>query len=221
MFAGFINAVLAFPSRVKQYFQHRPDRFLERLREQTQITVRAGDALTSYMERPGRKGAHAIRRLEKEADEVHRILVAELNRTFATPFDRKDIQVLSRSLDDVLDEFWASVNEMDILGVESNTYLNEMARLLASGAEELKLAMDRLPEHPSVASMHAIRARAVDNTIEMLYAQALADLFRKPKDLDNLVTMMKLREVYRHLFHASQRIADAANVIEDIIVKFF
>ncbi len=33
--------------------------------------------------------------------------------------------------------------------------------------------------------------------------------------------MMKLREVYRHLFHASNRIVETSNVIEDIVVKFF
>jgi len=221
MLARPIHALLTFPTRLRERFRKRPDQFLDRLRTQTRITVRGGEALQYYMSHPGRKSAQRVRQLEKDADEVHRILVAELNRTFATPFDRKDIQVLARVLDDVLDELWASVNEMDILGVEPNDYLKEMARLLATGTEEIKLAMDRLPQHPSVATMHAIRARAINNTMDTLYARALAGLFRKPKDLDGLVEMMKLREVYRHLFHASNRIVEAANVIEDIVVKFF
>jgi uncharacterized protein Yka (UPF0111/DUF47 family) len=57
--------------------------------------------------------------------------------------------------------------------------------------------------------------------MEMLYAEALADLFRKPKNLDNIVIILKLREIYRHLFHAAERIEYAANRIEDIVVKFF
>jgi len=219
--ARFFNSLFSFPARVKQRFSKQPDQFLERLRTQAQITVQGSEALRRYMAHPGAKGAQHVRQLEKDADEVHRILVAELNRTFVTPFDRKDIQVLSRVLDDMLDEIWASVNEMHILNVAPNAYLKEMARYLATGAEEIKLAMDRIPLHPSVATIHAIRARAVDNAIDTLYAEALADLFRKPKDMDSLVEMMKLREVYRHLFHASNRIVEAANVIEDIIVKFF
>ncbi len=221
MLTRLTDRILSFFARLRQRFRKRPDLFLERLREQAQINIRAAEALDHYMSHPGRKAARNVRRLEKEADEINRILLAELNRTFATPFDRKDIQVLSRALDDMLDELWTSVNEMDILGVEPNSYLKEMARLLETGAEEIKLAMDRIPQHPTVATMHAIRARAVDNAIETLYAEALADLFRKPKSLDSLVEMMKLREAYRHLFHASGRIVDAANVIEDIIVKFF
>ncbi|NLF74574.1 MAG: hypothetical protein GX573_02655 [Chloroflexi bacterium] len=46
-------------------------------------------------------------------------------------------------------------------------------------------------------------------------------MFRKPKDLENVVIMLKLREIYRHLFHAGGRIGDAANIIDDIVVKFF
>jgi uncharacterized protein Yka (UPF0111/DUF47 family) len=92
---------------------------------------------------------------------------------------------------------------------------------MRESAEEIKLAMERIPQHPGVATTHAIRARAIDNRMETLYAEALAELFRKPKDLESLVSMMKLREIYRHLFHASQRVADAANIIEDIVVKFF
>lgn len=221
MLARPMNGILAFFARLRQRFSKRPDQFLNRLRQQAKITVSAAEAFTYYLKHPGGKAARSVRKLEKQADEVHRILVAELNRTFATPFDRQDIQVLSRVLDDMLDEMWATVNEMEILEVEPNSYLKDMARLLETGAEEIQLAMDRIPLHPSVATMHAIRARAVDNSMETLYAQALADLFRKPRDLESLVEMMKLREIYRHLFHASNRVVEAANVIEDILVKFF
>ena len=40
-------------------------------------------------------------------------------------------------------------------------------------------------------------------------------------DLDNVIMMLKLREIYRHLFHAGGRIGDAADTIDDIVVKFF
>ncbi len=128
---------------------------------------------------------------------------------------------LSRAIDDLLDDTWFTINEMDILEVEPNAFLQQMTDLLTQGAQEIKLAMDRLQEHPGVASSHAIRAKAIRNRMETLYAEALADLFRKPKDLDNVINMLKLREIYRHLFHAAGRIDDAANVVDDVVVKFF
>lgn len=183
--------------------------------------MEATQALQDYMAKPSKKNAQRVHELEKEADEVLRILVDELNRTFVTPIDREDIYALSRALDDILDDTWFTINEMDILEVEPNDFLREMAGLLRLGAEEIKLAMDRMELHPGVASTHVVRARKVQNDMETLYAQGLADLFHKPKKLDDVMTILKLREIYRHLFHAGGRIGDAANIIDDILVKFF
>lgn len=216
-----IRAIKNVPQRIRDRFSRRSDRFIDYLAKQCVLGIEGTEALMDYMGKPNKKNAHRVRQLEKDADEVRRILIDELNRTFVTPFDREDIYALSRAIDDILDDTWFTINEMDILEVQPNEYLQDMARRLHLGAEEIKLAIDRLQKHPGVASTHAIRARAVTSEIETLYATALADLFRDPKDLDYVVTMLKLREIYRHLFHAGERIGDAADTIDDIVVKFF
>lgn len=216
-----LTAVRSFPQRVRDRFTRRPDRFIVRIQQQCELNVEAAGALLDYMGKPSKKNAQRVQQLEKDADEIRRMLVDELNRTFVTPIDREDIYALSRAIDDILDDTWFTINEMDILDVTPNSFLAEMASLLSQGAEEIKLALDRLTTHPNVASSHAIRARSVNNNMETLYATALADLFKKPKDLDNVVMMLKLREIYRHLFHAADRIGDAANIVDDIVVKFF
>jgi len=216
-----LQALKRFPERVRQQFERKPDRFINRIQQQCELGIEATQALLDYLGKPNKKNAQRVRQLEKNGDEIHRILVDELNRTFVTPIDREDIHALSRTIDDILDDTWFTINEMDILEVEPNSFLRDMAELLGHGAEEIKLAMDRLERHPGVASTHAIRAKSIKNDMETLYAKALADLFRKPKDLENVFTMLKLREIYRHLFHAGGRIGDAANTIDDIVVKFF
>ncbi|NLF76623.1 MAG: DUF47 family protein [Chloroflexi bacterium] len=216
-----LQALKRFPERVRQQFERKPDRFINRIQQQCELGIEATQALLDYLGKPNKKNAQRVRQLEKNGDEIHRILVDELNRTFVTPIDREDIHALSRTIDDILDDTWFTINEMDILEVEPNSFLRDMAELLGHGAEEIKLAMDRLERHPGVASTHAIRAKSIKNDMETLYAKALADLFRKPKDLENVITMLKLREIYRHLFHAGGRIGDAANTIDDIVVKFF
>ncbi len=221
MIDRIIRALKSIPQRLRERFKRRPDRFITRLQEQCMLGIEATAALIDYMNKPNKKNAQRVRQLEKDGDEVRRMLVDELNRTFVTPIDREDIYALSRAVDDILDDTWFTINEMDILDVEPNNYLKEMAGRLNEGAEEIKLAIDRLEKHPGVASAHAVRARSMRNDMETLYAKALADLFRKPKDLDNVIMMLKLREIYRHLFHAGGRIGDAADTIDDIIVKFF
>jgi len=77
----------------------------------------------------------------------------------------------------------------------------------------------RLSDHPKVALDHAVRAKALENRVETVYREALADLFSMPQDLEHLVGMLKLREIYRHLSNAADRGDEAGNVLSDIVVK--
>ena len=221
MFNRIINAFKSGPARVRGRFQRKPDRFLARLQQQGDLNIAASAALQTYMVKPSKKNAQRLRQLEKEADEIRRLLIDELNRTFVTPIDREDIHALSRAIDDIIDDMWFTINEMDILDVEPDDLLQQMAGLLGQGSEAIRQAIERLAQHPHVASKHAQSAKGIKNEVETLYTKALAELFRKPKDLENVVIMLKLREIYRHLFHAGGRIGDAANIIDDIVVKFF
>ena len=79
--------------------------------------------------------------------------------------------------------------------------------------------MLRLQGHPGVASEHAMRAKALENRVETVYREALADLFNGPEDVHHVVQMLKLREIYRHLSNCADRGDEAANIISDIVVK--
>lgn len=207
--------------RMQQLFQRKPNRFIARLLEQSVIGVEGTQALIDYMSKPSKKNAGRVRDIEKQADEVRRILIDELNRTFVTPIDREDLFGLSRAIDDVLDYAYSTTNEMDILNVAPNDYLRAMSELLHSASEEIHLAMERLERHPGVADTHAVRVKAIENQMDTLYAEALADLFKDPRNLKDVVTMLKLREIYRHMYHAVGSAEQAANFINDILMKFY
>jgi uncharacterized protein Yka (UPF0111/DUF47 family) len=69
----------------------KSNRFLDLLIEQAEFTVEGLEALKLYMKQPDSTIAEKINKIESEEDEVRRILIDELNRTFVTPFDREDI----------------------------------------------------------------------------------------------------------------------------------
>ncbi len=221
MFGRLVRTAKFVPQEVRDRFTPKPNRFIAFLMQQCSLGIEGTEALVDYMHKPSKKNARRVRQLERDADEVRRILADELNRTFVTPIDREDIYALSRAIDDILDDTWFTINEMDILEVSPNKHLQEMAAHLHNGAGEIKLAIDRLELNPGVTSTHTIRARRVKGDIETLYTTVLAESFSAPKDLDMVVVLLKLREIYRHLFHAGGRIGDAANTIDDIAVKTF
>lgn len=197
----------------------RKDNFLKLMIQQAAKTLEGMEALEEYMVTDSREAAKRVSRAEKEADELRRILVDELNRTFVTPMDREDIFALSRAIDDILDYGDSTVEEMVILDVSPNEHLHRMASLLKDAATEIHLATLRLQDHPSVAYEHAMRAKALENRVETIYREALADLFEGPATCEHIIEMLKLRELYRHLSNSADRGDEAANVITDIVVK--
>lgn len=198
----------------------KDNRFLELLSRQAEFTVQGMDVLRQYMQRPDSTLAERVSNIESEADEVRRILIDELNRTFVTPFDREDIFALSLTIDDILDYAESTVDEMVLLNVSPNPYLERMVSLLSDAATEIYRGVLRLVDHPNVANDHAVRAKALENRVEQVYREAIADLFRDPDDLDEVMEILKLREIYRHLSNAADRGDQAANVIGDIVVKW-
>ena len=206
---------------MRALFRKRQSKFIKLIHKQAALTMEGIEALKAYMENQDSEAATLLTTKEKEADEARRILIDELNRTFVTPFDREDIFALSRAIDDVLDYAYSTVDEMEILKVEPTAYMQRIASLLKDAAYELLMAVERLEEHIGVAGDHAQRAKALENRVESVYREALANLFSETTGNDNdaIVKILKQREVYRHLSNAADRGDEAANVIADIVVK--
>ncbi|HEY3345768.1 MAG TPA: DUF47 family protein [Anaerolineaceae bacterium] len=205
---------------IRNLFKPKPNKFLLLLEEQTSLTLDGLELLKCYVEKQGPELAKQISSTEKHADETRRILIEELMHTFVTPFDREDIFALSRAIDDVLDYANTTVDEMEILSVTTGPFMFQMASLLHDAAAELNLSVQRLGDHHlAVASDHAQRAKAIENRVEALYREALADLFHGPKNVKHVVHMLKTREIYRHLSNAADHEDLAANIIADIVMK--
>ncbi len=200
-------------------FKKRTNVFLQLILRQATLTLEGMQLLESYINQPDEKVANALTAKEKEADEARRILIDELNRSFITPFDREDLFAISRTVDDVLDYAYSTVTEIIVFKVTPSAYMGRMAALLREAAEELLRAVEQLQEHPNVSAEHARRAKKLENRVEDIYREALADLFKDSDDPAHLVNILKQREIYRHLSNAADRGDEAANIIADIVVK--
>jgi uncharacterized protein Yka (UPF0111/DUF47 family) len=119
----------------------------------------------------------------------------------------------------MLDYAYTTVVEMDILEVSPTEHMHEIGVLLQKSAYEIHLGVQRLADHPGVAQGHAVRSKQVENQVESIYRQALAELFHQPKDAEHIIQILKMRETLRHLSNAADRGDEAANVMSDIVVK--
>ncbi len=204
---------------IKDIFKSRDEVFLQLLADQSAKTLEGIEELQRFVETGNKDSARRVKQIEKEADELRRIVTHELNQTFITPIDPEDIYSLSRTIDEILDYADSTVDEMELLNLRSNDYLKQMVALVLEGAQEIHLAMVRLRDHPSVAGEHASRARSLENRVETVYRHAVAQMFAAATDVPRLVEGLKYREVYRHLSNAADRYAEAADVVSHIVVK--
>jgi uncharacterized protein Yka (UPF0111/DUF47 family) len=205
--------------RLSNPFRSRSGNFLQHLAQQTDKTREGLEMLEHFFKSHDSADARRVEIVEKEADELRRILIDDLNRAFVTPIDREDLFALSRTIDDVLDYAYSTVDEVQLFQLEPTELMLKMVSILREAAEELHLGVLQLRERPQLALQHAMRAKKLENRAEGLYREALAELFQQPKTLDDIMLMLKRREVYRHLSNAADRGDEAANIISDIVVK--
>jgi len=189
--------------------------FYKMLSDQASKTLEGIEALGAFVQKQNQENTNRVREIEREADELRRILVEELHQTFVTPMDREDIFALSRAIDDIVDYANSTVDEMEIYEVSSDDYLREMVEILIKAAREISDAVKILETYPNVAMEHAVAAKSYENAMEKAYHTALAHLFKRT----DTVYMLKMREIYRHLSNAADRSDEAANIICSIVMK--
>lgn len=205
---------------LQRFLRPRQSNFIELLIQQGEYAIASVEALQAYFKKQSEKKSTKARQIEKEADEVRRILVHELLDTFVTPIDREDLFALSRALDNFVDYVYTTVEELEIFEMSASDDVLEFSDLLLNMATELHLAMHRLLDHPGVATEHARRVKSLENEVEDAYRRKLAALFSGPEDLHHVIEMLKTREVLRHLSNAADQGDMAADIIMDIVVKW-
>jgi uncharacterized protein Yka (UPF0111/DUF47 family) len=191
--------------------------FYQLLVDHARTVYDAYTTLVRGLESGNGEAAERVYFLEREADDLRRILIDRLNRTLITPFDREDIYALSRAVDEIIDAAQRTVEELRIFKVQPDDDLLAMAKVLEKGTLEIYDALKNMKKFSSVALEHAKAAKATENQIHHIYLKALADLFENPKHTAGY--MLKMREIYRHLNRSADNCDEAANIISDIIIK--
>lgn len=162
----FLNAI----------FPRTPD-FYGLLNDQCRLVVGAMDVFVAFMESGDAAMAKEVRRLEHQGDKLKARNIDLLNRSFSTPFDREDIYRAITAIDEGLNYAKTTVREMEVLGVEPDVHMLEMARLLHQGAKALQNGFARLKANPLAAEHDAAAVRKTERQAEKVYRKAIAELF--------------------------------------------
>lgn len=158
--------------------------------------------------------------LEHEGDAITHQIIAQLHRSFITPFDREDIALLAHSLDEVTDFIHSSADMMILYKVEQATSrAKELADIIVQSVTEVEKAVSEIRDSIDRDSLlkRCMEINRLENEGDSIYRAALAELFSDSKDTVHLI---KWREIYEHMETAIDRCEDVANVLEGVALKY-
>jgi uncharacterized protein len=218
---------------IDRVFPRMPD-FYSLLNDQCNLVVEAMEVFVQFMECGDSALAKQVRVLEKRGDEIKARNTDILNKSFSTPMDREDIYRAITTIDHIVNYAKTTTREIEVLNVQPDKYMLELAVHLKEGAYALQRGYRKLAENPQLAEEDSQAARKAERTSEKVYRRALGELFREDAYIDILahhdkdakvaavklvIDIFKHREVYRHMSNASDRMARAGEVLHDIVVK--
>ena len=200
----------------------REDRFFGLLRSGAENAHAATRLLVHMMEDysdpPARFGE--IQQVEELGDHVIHEIMRNLHRTFVTPIDREDIAALADRIDDVVDCVEEGARYMVEYHIEAPTiHALELARILERGASVLVEAVAKLRFHGTKLKALlplTVELNRLENEADQVASRAVAELFAHEP---SAIMVMKWRDIYSQLESASDRMEDAANVLEGIVLK--
>jgi len=160
-----------------------------------------------------------ITELEHQGDTITHQIMAQLHRTFVTPFDREDIALLTNSLDDVTDFIQAAADAMLVYKVDPPSQrAKELADIIVQAAAEVERAMPELRNRRELKQVlqRCVEINRLENIADRVFRSAMGELFNDSSDMAQVI---KWREIYGHMESATDRCEDVANVLEGVALK--
>ncbi len=199
--------------RTHWFLPETPD-VLGTLTAQAEVTLRGITAFAEWAHGDTAQGP-VVRHAEHEADRVRRELQRQLRAAFSTPIDQEDLYELSELLDDVINAAKNLVREAEVLDLQPDARIAEMADQLAAGTAHVATALAHLTGDGDTATEHADAAVATERRMEKAYRVAMRDLL----EVEDLRHALALGELYRRALSAGEHLAAVAERIWYAVVK--
>ncbi len=166
------------------------------------------------------KSVDEITALEHEGDTITHQIMAQLHRTFVTPFDREDITMLAHTLDDVTDFIHATADAMFIYKIDRPSQrAKELADIIVQAAVEVEKAIPLLRHRSELKKVlpRCVEINRLENVADRVFHSAQAELFDNTTDMAQVI---KWREIYEYMESATDRCEDVSNVLEGVALKY-
>ncbi len=192
---------------------------------QADLLVQAAAKFREMLENYGRVDAYVleIKEIEHQGDITTHDIFDRLNKSFLTPFDPEDIHALASAMDDVLDELEGVAARFQMFHVQAPTpEAVQLAKILEACSGAIRGAIAELPrirkDGRDAIMPHLIEVNKRENEADDLTRRVVSDLFSGKVKME-ILEVIKWKEIYTRLEHATDRAEDVTNILENICVK--
>lgn len=194
------------------------------LEGQAKVATRSAEAFLAMVDDFDNLPKHAVilDKLETEGDHLTHDLQNRIATMFITPLDKEDLRELSQALDDVTDLIEAAAARADLYSLKgpradlrpSVELLVDLTHLTESAVKELRNGFAKSATlRETLKEIHT-----VENHSDRAFRKALKNLFDEP-GIDAL-TVIKWKEMFDRVEHASDKCENIAAIIGTIIDKY-
>lgn len=199
----------------------KEDKFYDYFIEIAKIAQRASNMLVEFIKdlENSEENHKKLKEIEHEGDKKQHEILQELNKTFITPFDREDIYLIAKDMDDVIDFIEATASRFVMLNVNNCTEEAEMlSRMIVKCCEELIALMEELKNMKTSKKLrnNIIEINRIEEEGDRVSRKAIRDLFRSNTEV---IEIIKWREIYQYLEDTLDACEDVANVVEGVVMK--
>lgn len=160
-----------------------------------------------------------IKEMEHKCDQVVHTTLAELNKTFLTPFDREDVYTIAKEMDNIEDFIESTASRFVLFNVAKTTEeAKELSEMIVQSTKELIVIMEelRLMNKSKLLTEKVIEVNRIEEEADVLSRKAIRSLFIN--DLPTL-EVMKWREIYEHFENTLDSCENVANIVEGVAMK--
>jgi predicted phosphate transport protein (TIGR00153 family) len=159
-----------------------------------------------------------ITEIEHRGDYIVHQVTNLLPRTLITPFDPDDIQRIIDAIDNTLDTIHLAAGRLVIYQVtEVKSPALWLAKLIVEGATELDYAVKGLQDKNLYGEIkeRIVRINTIENQGDRVFEEGLRALVEHRDDLYDLI---RWKEIYDLLEQATDRLEDAGDVIQKVMI---
>jgi len=160
-----------------------------------------------------------IKEMERLGDTITHDIMRNLHSTFVTPIDREDIALLCQRLDDVMDFIEGAAKRTLLYRVSEPTQkAKDLAAIILKITYKVNEVMPLLRRSSNYNEIleQCVEINRLENEADEVLHSALVELFDNNQ---NILDVIKWREIYEHLESATDRGEDVANVLEAVVLK--